>query len=758
MSKNLVIVESPAKAKTIEKYLGKDFTVKSSFGHVRDLPKKNMSIDIEGDFTPTYEISTDKKKVITELRRLTKAAETVWLATDEDREGEAISWHLFHALKLKDESTKRITFNEITKSAILKAIEKPRKIDVNLVDAQQARRVLDRLVGYELSPVLWKKVRMGLSAGRVQSVAVRLVVDREREIEAFESVSSFKVIAEFVLETKESLSAELTVKLKTKEEVRDLLEKSKDGKFEVVSIEKKPSKKSPSAPFTTSTLQQEASKKLGYSVKKTMMLAQRLYEAGKITYMRTDSVSLSGTAIKGICDEITKKYGEEYVQNRAFKNKNSSAQEAHEAIRPTHFNESEVKGDPGLNSLYKLIWKRTMASQMADAKIDRTVLKISLLNTEHLFKAEGEILKFPGFLTVYMGDLSSKDKILPPLEEGESLDLEEMSGKETFSRSPARFTEATLVRALEEKGIGRPSTYAPTISTIQARNYVEKKEIEGKERKALCFSLKEGKITEEEKTEMYGADKGKMFPTDTGNVVTDFLVKYFSDVIDYSFTAHVEEEFDRISQGKESWNKMIAGFYEGFHKEVVDVTGVSREEAVQSRELGIDPKSKRVVLARLGRFGPMIQLGHAEDTEKPKFASMPDGFNLNTVTLDAALTMFALPKTLGKTKEGEEIIANVGRFGPYVKVGKLFVSIKPHSPFDITLEQAFELIEEKKKAEKEKYIKTFEKEGISVLNGRYGPYITDGKKNAKIPKDVEPKDITLEQAQEILAKYKKRKR
>lgn len=758
MSKNLVIVESPAKAKTIEKYLGKDFTVKSSFGHVRDLPKKNMSIDIEGDFTPTYEISTDKKKVITELRRLTKAAETVWLATDEDREGEAISWHLFHALKLKDESTKRITFNEITKSAILKAIEKPRKIDVNLVDAQQARRVLDRLVGYELSPVLWKKVRMGLSAGRVQSVAVRLVVDREREIEAFESVSSFKVIAEFVLETKESLSAELTVKLKTKEEVRDLLEKSKDGKFEVVSIEKKPSKKSPSAPFTTSTLQQEASKKLGYSVKKTMMLAQRLYESGKITYMRTDSVSLSGTAIKGICDEITKKYGEEYVQNRAFKNKNSSAQEAHEAIRPTHFNESEVKGDPGLNSLYKLIWKRTMASQMADAKIDRTVLKISLLNTEHLFKAEGEILKFPGFLTVYMGDLSSKDKILPPLEEGESLDLEEMSGKETFSRSPARFTEATLVRALEEKGIGRPSTYAPTISTIQARNYVEKKEIEGKERKALCFSLKEGKITEEEKTEMYGADKGKMFPTDTGNVVTDFLVKYFSDVIDYSFTAHVEEEFDRISQGKESWNKMIAGFYEGFHKEVVDVTGVSREEAVQSRELGIDPKSKRVVLARLGRFGPMIQLGHAEDTEKPKFASMPDGFNLNTVTLDAALTMFALPKTLGKTKEGEEIIANVGRFGPYVKVGKLFVSIKPHSPFDITLEQAFELIEEKKKAEKEKYIKTFEKEGISVLNGRYGPYITDGKKNAKIPKDVEPKDITLEQAQEILAKYKKRKR
>jgi DNA topoisomerase I len=758
MSKNLVIVESPAKAKTIEKYLGKDFTVKSSFGHVRDLPKKNMSIDIEGDFTPTYEISTDKKKVITELRRLTKTAETVWLATDEDREGEAISWHLFHALKLKDESTKRITFNEITKSAILKAIEKPRKIDVNLVDAQQARRVLDRLVGYELSPVLWKKVRMGLSAGRVQSVAVRLVVDREREIEAFESVSSFKVIAEFVLETKESLSAELTVKLKTKEEVRDLLEKSKDGKFEVVSIEKKPSKKSPSAPFTTSTLQQEASKKLGYSVKKTMMLAQRLYESGKITYMRTDSVSLSGTAIKGICDEITKKYGEEYVQNRAFKNKNSSAQEAHEAIRPTHFNESEVKGDPGLNSLYKLIWKRTMASQMADAKIDRTVLKISLLNTEHLFKAEGEILKFPGFLTVYMGDLSSKDKILPPLEEGESLDLEEMSGKETFSRSPARFTEATLVRALEEKGIGRPSTYAPTISTIQARNYVEKKEIEGKERKALCFSLKEGKITEEEKTEMYGADKGKMFPTDTGNVVTDFLVKYFSDVIDYSFTAHVEEEFDRISQGKESWNKMIAGFYEGFHKEVVDVTGVSREEAVQSRELGIDPKSKRVVLARLGRFGPMIQLGHAEDTEKPKFASMPDGFNLNTVTLDAALTMFALPKTLGKTKEGEEIIANVGRFGPYVKVGKLFVSIKPHSPFDITLEQAFELIEEKKKAEKEKYIKTFEKEGISVLNGRYGPYITDGKKNAKIPKDVEPKDITLEQAQEILAKYKKRKR
>jgi DNA topoisomerase I len=758
MAKNLVIVESPAKAKTIEKFLGKDFTVKSSFGHIRDLPKKGMSIDIEGGtFEPTYEVSTDKKKTVTELKKLAKDS-IVWLAADEDREGEAIAWHLSEALKLDPKNTRRIVFHEITKPAILNAVENPREIDKNMVDAQQARRVLDRLVGYELSPVLWKKVRTGLSAGRVQSVAVRILVEREREIDAFSSTSTFKLTAEFDLGGGKVLKAELPTKFKTAEEAKAFLEKCVGADFKVADLEKTPGKKSPSVPFTTSTLQQEASRKLSFSVKQTMMVAQKLYEAGKITYMRTDSVNLSDIALAQAGSEIESRYGKEYVQIRKYKTKSANAQEAHEAIRPTDLSEDSFSGDANQTRLYDLIWKRTIASQMAEAKIEKTTATISISTTEETLVAKGEVVKFEGFLKVYFEGTDDENgvdplakKMLPPIKVGEDLKLDTMQAGETFSRPPARYTEASLVKKMEEMGIGRPSTYAPTISTIQDRGYVEKGDLEGKERELQIFILQKDKITDEKRTEITGADKSKLFPTDIGNVVTDFLVNHFPKIVDYNFTAQVEEEFDSVAGGKQKWNKMIAEFYTPFRETVDGAADISREEAQQTRELGIDPESGKPVLVRVGRYGPMFQIGTKDDEEKPRFASLPAGKKMDEVTLEEALELFKLPRIVGQTKDGEDIGANFGRFGPYIKFGSKFVSIKPDDPFTITLERALELIEEKKKADKEKFIQTFEGSDIQVLKGQYGPYITNGKKNAKIPKDKEPEKLTLAECEELIA-------
>jgi DNA topoisomerase I len=765
MTKNLVIVESPAKAKTIEKFLGKDFTVKSSFGHIRDLPKKGMSIDIEGGtFEPTYEVSTDKKKTVTELKKLSKDA-VVWLAADEDREGEAIAWHLKEALKLDPKKTKRIVFHEITKPAILHAVENPRELDTNLVDAQQARRVLDRLVGYELSPVLWKKVRTGLSAGRVQSVAVRLIVEREREIEAFDSTSTFKITAEFDLGGGKVLKAELPKKFETVDEAKKFLESCIGANFKVSSLETSPGKRSPSAPFTTSTLQQEASRKLGFSVKQTMTVAQRLYEAGKITYMRTDSVNLSDQALGQAGNEIESRYGKEFVQIRKYKTKSSGAQEAHEAIRPTDLANDSVSGDAGQSKLYSLIWKRTIASQMAEAKLEKTTATIDISTRKTQLIAKGEVVKFEGFLKVYFegtdeenGDDPLAKKMLPPLKVGQELTLDTMQAGETFSRPPARYTEASLVKKMEEMGIGRPSTYAPTISTIQDRGYVEKGDLEGKERKLQIFLLKSEKITDESRTEITGADKSKLLPTDIGNVVTDFLVKHFPKIVDYNFTVQVEEEFDSIAHGKQKWNKMISEFYTPFRATVDEAADISREEAQQVRELGVDPESGKPVLVRVGRYGPMFQIGTKDDEEKPRFASLPVGKKMDEVTLEDALELFKLPRIIGQTKDGEDIGANFGRFGPYIKFGSKFVSIKPDDPFTITLERALELIEEKKKADKEKFIQTFEGSDIQVLKGQYGPYITDGKKNAKIPKDKEPAKLTLKECEALIKEAPTKKR
>ncbi|MCF7830646.1 type I DNA topoisomerase [Candidatus Gracilibacteria bacterium] len=756
MAKNLVIVESPAKAKTIEKFLGKDFTVKSSYGHIRDLPKKNMSIDIEGGtFEPVYEISDDKKKTVTELRKEAKD-KTVWLASDEDREGEAIAWHLTVALKLDPKNTKRIVFHEITKTALEKAVKEPREIDKNLVDAQQARRVLDRLVGYKLSPVLWKKVQTGLSAGRVQSVAVRLIVERERDIAKFKAESSFKLTAEFDLGKKNVLHAELPERFKNEKEAREFLTKCIGAEFKVEDLETKPGKSSPSAPFTTSTLQQEASRKLGFSVKQTMMTAQRLYEAGKITYMRTDSVNLSNLALTQAAKVIEKKFGEKFVKVRQYKTKSSSAQEAHEAIRPTDLSLEVATDDRNQQRLYDLIWKRTIASQMADAVLEKTTATISISKVKQHLIAQGEVVKFAGFLEVYFESSDEENgtspldgKMLPPLKVGEVLDLTHMQAKQVYARPPARFTEASLVKKMEELGIGRPSTYAPTISTIQDRGYVEKGDREGRQRFYTVLSLKDGKVFNDEESEITGAEKSKLFPTEIGEVVNDFLVKNFSDIVEYQFTAKVEEEFDLIASGKEKWNKMIANFYKPFEKEVEASNNVSREEASNTRELGIDPDTKKPVFVRIGRFGPMFQLGTKDDEEKPRFASIPPDKKMDEVTLEDALTFFRLPRVLGKTKEGEEITTNFGRFGPYIKFGSLFVSIAPDDPFSITLKKALELIEDKKKAEAEKNIQIFDN-GIKVLNGRYGPYITDGKKNAKIPKDKEPKKLTLKECEKLL--------
>ena len=753
-SKNLVIVESPAKAKTIEKYLGGDFTVKSSFGHIRDLPKKGINIDIENGFAPTYEINADKKKVVAELRKAAKEADDVWLASDEDREGEAIAWHLTQALKLDPTKTKRIVFHEITKPAITEAIKHPRVVDLKLVDAQQARRVLDRLVGYELSPVLWKKIRTGLSAGRVQSVAVRIIVEREREIREFKPESSFKVVAIFDIDGQE-LKAELATKLPTKDDARTFLQAAAESIYTVVDIAQKPSTRSPGAPFTTSTLQQEASRKLGFSVKQTMTLAQRLYEEGRITYMRTDSTILSGFAIGAAEDYIKKEFGDNYHQVRQYKTKNESAQEAHEAIRPTDFNNTSAGADEQQKKLYKLIWSRALASQMSPAQTEKTEVTIALSNREEKLIAKGEILKFDGFMKVYGG--VKDDTLLPAVDKGQTLKLSTMSATETFTRPPARYSEAALVKKLEELGIGRPSTYAPTISTIQARDYIEKSDLEGKERTIQTLNLLSGAITEEDTTEITGADRNKLIPTHLAEVTTDFLVKYFPNVVDYDFTAKVEAEFDHVAEGKETWNKMIGEFYKEFQPLVTAAGGVSRTEVSQARELGIDPKTKKPVSARYGKYGPMLQRGSVEDEEKPTFAPLPTGVKLEEVTLEQALTMFQLPRVVGTTEDGKEMKANLGRFGPYVQVDKTYVSIKPLDPFSITEAEARELYKAKLEKDANKYIKEFES-GIKVVNGPYGPYITDGKKNAKIPKDVEPKDLTEEQCKKLIDEAPARKK
>lgn len=754
-SKNLVIVESPAKAKTIEKILGKDFTVKSSFGHIRDLPKKGISIDKDNGFEPTYEIPSDKKKVVSELKKEAISAETVWLASDEDREGEAIAWHLSVALGLDVAKTKRIVFHEITAPAIKAAIENPRTVDIDLVNAQQARRVLDRLVGYELSPVLWKKVQSGLSAGRVQSVAVRLIVDREREITSFEPTSTYRVIARL---QKDGLDfdAELNKRPSSKEEARAALESLLPGPLTVTDISQKPSDRNPSAPFTTSTLQQEASRRLGFGVKQTMTLAQRLYENGHITYMRTDSTNLSGLAIGAAKDYIVGNFGEQYHQVRQYKTKNSSAQEAHEAIRPTNLNTLEAGADDAQKKLYKLIWQRTLASQMAAAKTLRTDVSLVSTSKQTTFIAKGEVLEFDGFLRVYGG--GKDDSILPMLEPGDQPTTIGATAHETFSRPPARYSEASLVKALEELGIGRPSTYAPTITTIQARGYVEKGDLEGEERQATHVELNDGAIAESEVTERYGADRNKMLPTHLAEVTTDFLVKYFEPIVNTGFTAQAEEQLDEIAEGKLVWNEAIGTFYKDFHPLVESAGDASRQEASQARLLGNDPKSGKPIYARFGRFGPMLQRGEVEDEKKPDFAPMPAGARIENVTLDEALVMFQLPRLVGTTKDGEEIKANIGRFGPYIQIGKTFVSIKPLDPFTITLDEAREFYDKKLETIANREIKIFEKEKIQILNGQYGPYVTDGKKNARIPKATDPKTITLEQAKEMLASAKPAKK
>lgn len=745
MAKNLVIVESPAKAKTIEKFLGKDYSVKSSFGHIRDLPKKGINIDIEHDFAPTYAVPADKAKVVKELKAAAKGA-MVWLASDEDREGEAISWHLCEALGLKPETTKRIVFHEITKTAIEHAVANPRTVDIKLVEAQQARRILDRIVGYELSPVLWRKIRPGLSAGRVQSVAVRLIVEREREIKEFESEGTYKVIGTFN-SGKEDFATELSARLKDDIKAKQFLDDASKATFTVKSIEQKPGMRSPGAPFTTSTLQQEAARKLGFSVKQTMTVAQRLYESGHITYMRTDSTNLSGLAIKAAEAYIKKQFGAQYHQVRQYKTKNSSAQEAHEAIRPTKFDHTTAGADETQKKLYSLIWKRALASQMASAAVDKTDVIITISTRPESFLAKGEVLKFDGFIKVYGG--GKEDSILPALTEGQTVTNKIITATETFSRPPARYSEAALVRKLEELGIGRPSTYAPTISTIQTRGYVERSDVEGKTREVIILELKANKINEKIEKENYAADRNKLLPTPVADVTTDFLVKHFAPIVDYDFTAKAENGFDLVADGKESWVKMLKDFYKDFHPLIIKSADVSREETSQARHLGKDPKDGRPIVARYGRFGPMLQRGETESENKPDFAPMPEGVNLEDVTFEQALEMFKLPRNVGKTDDGQDIKANIGRFGPYIVVGKLFVSIKPHDPIKITHKEALELYAEKLKKEKEKHIQTFDN-GIQVLNGMYGPYVTDGKKNARIAKDVDPKKLTKKEAEKLL--------
>ena len=818
MAKNLVIVESPAKAKTIEKFLGKDYKVASSFGHIADLPSKELGVNVEGDFLPKYIISSDKKKLVTELKSMVKKAETVWLASDEDREGEAIAWHLAQTLKLKEENTKRIVFHEITKNAILKAIENPRQIDYNLVNAQQARRVLDRLVGYELSPVLWKKVKGGLSAGRVQSVSVRLIVEREREIKAFLPKASFKTQADFLTGGNKIIKGQLNVNFDQEEAVGQFLEKNKTSVYTVASKETKPAKKSPTAPFTTSTLQQEAARKLYFSVSKTMTVAQRLYESGLITYMRTDSVNLSKEAQSAALRSISENYGEEYAQARNFKSKNKGAQEAHEAIRPTDVTRSTISAEYDQMRLYDLIWKRTIASQMSDAQLERTQLKIEADNHDQVFTAKGEVLKFDGFLKVYLEGVDEDEEeaegILPPVEKGEQLNLKSLTSTQRFTRPPYRYTEASLVKKLEELGIGRPSTYAPTISTVQNRGYVAKGTIEGTPRQYKQWTLSGQEIKESELTEMIGSDKGKLVPTDIGMIVNDFLVTNFKNILDYSFTAQVEENFDAIAEGQEDWTKMIKGFYGDFH-ETVDHVNTHAERESGERVLGEHPDSGRVVKVRLGKFGPIAQIGNAEDDEKPVFASLAPEQQLDTITFEEALELFKLPKDLGEY-EGEIITVNNGRYGPYVKFGSSFVSLpKGASPMDLDREEAIALIEAKKKAdapiytynqlpvtkgtgrfgpfikwsgmfinvnkkydfdnlseqdivtlieekiqkEKDKLVQHWEEEGIRIEKARWGrSNIIQGKIKVELSKDIDPTKITLAEAQKRLAAKKPAKK
>lgn len=724
MAKNLVIVESPAKAKTIEKFLGKDFQVESSFGHIADLPSKELGVDVEGDFKPKYIVSSDKKALVKKLKDLAKKAEMVWLASDEDREGEAIAWHLAEQLKLEKQKTKRIVFHEITKNAILKAVENPRDINYNLVNAQQARRVLDRLVGYELSPVLWRKVKGGLSAGRVQSVAVRLIVEREREIENFETTASYRVDAEFLNTEGFKFKAKLPKNLETKKEAESLLDSCKDATFTIVDLQKKPASKKPAAPFTTSTLQQEASRKLGFPVAKTMMIAQRLYEAGLITYMRTDSVNLSQEALNQAKDAIISNYGDSYSKPRNYSTKAKGAQEAHEAIRPTNIANSEVNVDYDQNRLYDLIWKRTIASQMSDAKLERTTVKISNNKNKKVFSANGEIIRFDGFLKVYLEgtdfDEEEQAGMLPDLKVKDVVEAEMITATQRFTKPPYRFTEASLVKRLEELGIGRPSTYAPTISTIQRRDYVVKGTVDGKDRKYAQLTLKNGSVSEKELTEKVGSDKGKLVPTDIGNIVNDFLVEHFDKVLDFGFTARVESEFDEIADGKEDWFSMIKEFYQGFHTRVEDVAE-NADRAKGERLLGVDPESGKNVYVRLGRYGAMVQIGEASDEEKPKFASLQGEQTMNTITFEEALDLFKLPKTVG-TYEGDEVVVANGRFGPYVRFGKMFVSLdKGENPMSVDVDRAIELIEKKRKADAP--IGTYQDLPIQKGVGRFGPFI-----------------------------------
>lgn len=760
MANNLLIVESPAKAKTIEKILGKDYTVMSCFGHIRDLEKKEFGIDIKNNYKPQYIIPDDKKKVVTELKKAAKDAE-VWLATDEDREGEAISWHLCEVLKLNPSTTKRIVFNEITEKAIKSAVSSPRKLNLDLVNAQQARRILDRLVGFELSPLLWKKLnRRTLSAGRVQSVAVRLVVDREREISEFDSKSFYKVVASFRIEgEKKPLQAELNKKFDTEEEASSFVKNCIPATFAIEDIQVKPLKKNPAAPFTTSTLQQEASRKLGFSVSRTMSVAQKLYESGKITYMRTDSVNLSDQARADASKHIRQVYGPEYAFERVYKTKNSSAQEAHEAIRPTYMNEETVSGTREEQKLYELIWKRTIASQMSSADIEKTQITIDVSNRSEKFSATGEVLKFPGFLKVYIestDDDDSEDEeqesLLPPVKIGQLLKYIEINATQRFTRPPARYTEASLVKELEEKQIGRPSTYAPTISTILKREYVVKEDREGKERKYHRISLVNGNISTENLTEITGTEKAKLFPTDIGILVNDFLMEYFPQIMNYDFTAKIEEKFDKIAEGDEEWVHTIDNFYKPFHSNVEN-TSQNAERVTGERILGTDPVSGKKVIARLGKYGPMIQLGETpgenEEGVKPVFAKLQHGQSIETITLKEALELFELPRLVGYF-EGKEIKSNIGKFGPYVQHDKLFVSLKANDPRKITEDEAIELILAKREQEINKYIKVFKEHDIEILNGRFGPYIKQGKNNFKIPKNTDPAKLTMEQCLEII--------
>ena len=755
MQKNLVIVESPAKAKTIEKFLGNDYKVLSSYGHIRDLKKKEFSIDVANGYQPTYEIPEDKKKLVKELKSEAKKADMVWLASDEDREGEAISWHLFEVLGLDPEKTKRIVFHEITKTAILKAIENPRDIDVNLVNAQQARRVLDRIVGFELSPVLWRKVKPALSAGRVQSVAVRLIVEREREVNAFVSESWYKVTAVFEVAgengEKSEVKAELGSRFKTKEEARAFLEVCKSAQFKIADIVTKPSKKSPAPPFTTSTLQQEAARKLGFSVSQTMVIAQRLYENGQITYMRTDSVNLSDLALATCRETVSSLMGENYVKTRQFATKSKGAQEAHEAIRPTYMSNETISGSAQEQKLYELIWKRTLASQMADAELEKTTATISISNSSEVFVATGEVITFDGFLRVYKesyddeNEQEDESRLLPPLVVGQALEKTTVAATQRFSLCPPRYTEASLVRKLEELGIGRPSTYAPTISTVQQRGYVEKGNKEGVKRSYDVLTLKGTKLTETTKSEMTGNEKSKLLPTDVGIVVNDFLMEYFPGIMDYNFTASVEKEFDEVADGEKEWTGMMDAFYQDFHPLVEKTSNTKTEHKVGERILGTDPVSGKPVSVKIGRYGPIIQIGSVEDEEKPKFAQLPKGMALETITLEEALECFKLPRTLGDFEE-KTVTVGVGRFGPYVRHNNAFVSIpKGTDPMSVTLEDAVGLILSKREATENKIIKTFESEPeLQILNGRYGPYISYEKKNYKIPENIDPKDLNLD--------------